>query len=74
MTRRGSEYGRMLGYGGLTAVLYFLLFHFERDILALTSRGGWAFVVPIAIAFAVSLAHGTFTGLFWDVLGIRAKK
>lgn len=38
-------------------------------------HGTWWFVfAPIAMAFALSYAHGIFTGLFWDVVGLKAKK
>jgi len=63
----------LLGFGSLTAVLYFLLFYFETEIVELTSKGGWSFLLPIAIAFAVSYGHGNFTAAFWDWLGIKAK-
>ena len=37
--------------------------------------GNWLYVLaPIVMAFAVSYVHGNFTGLFWDVLGLKAKK
>ncbi len=46
-----------------------------------TARGGsfipgtwWFVLAPIAMAFALSYAHGIFTGLFWDVVGLNAKK
>jgi hypothetical protein len=38
-------------------------------------KGTWWYVLaPIAMAFALSYTHGIFTGLFWDVLGLKAKK
>jgi hypothetical protein len=38
-------------------------------------HGTWWFVfIPIALAFALSYTHGIFTGLFWDVVGLKAKK
>ncbi len=38
-------------------------------------QGNWLFVfAPIALAFALSYTHGQFTGLFWDVVGLKAKK
>lgn len=38
-------------------------------------EGTWWYVfAPIAMAFALSYAHGLFTGLFWDVVGLKAKK
>ena len=30
-------------------------------------------LVPIGIAFVFSLVHGTFTGQFWDVIGLKPK-
>lgn len=38
-------------------------------------EGVWWYVfAPIALAFALSYTHGNFTGLFWDVVGLKAKK
>jgi len=34
----------------------------------------WYVLAPIALAFALSYTHGNFTGLFWDVVGLKAKK
>ena len=31
----------------------------------------WHVLVPIAIAFVISFAHGAFTGLFWEVMGLK---
>lgn len=61
-------------FGLVSLVLYFLLYFFEDSILAFTSRGGWYFIAPVAIAFVFSYVHGSFTAFFWDVLGIKAKK
>lgn len=37
-------------------------------------EGQWWYVLaPIAMAFALSLTHGNFTSLFWDVIGLKAK-
>jgi len=39
------------------------------------AEGSWWFVLaPIAMAFALSYAHGLFTGLFWDTLGLKPRK
>lgn len=59
--------------GALSASLYFLLWLFEEQLIHYTQQGRWYFIIPIAIAFAFSLVHGTFTGYFWDVLGFKAK-
>jgi hypothetical protein len=38
-------------------------------------KGTWWYVfAPIAMAFALSYTHGLFTGLFWDVIGLKAKQ
>jgi len=64
----------MLAYGLASLTLYFILYFFEDEILAFSSRGRWYFIVPVAAAFIFSLAHGNFTSQFWDMLGIKAKK
>jgi len=71
---KGKQTGRLLGFGALTAVLYWLLFYHESQVLGLSSQGKWAFWAPVTIAFVISYAHGAFTGEFWDMLGVKAKK
>lgn len=73
MSDKNKYLNSLLGFGGLTAGLYFLLFYFEDEIVESTSKGGWTFLIPVAIAFAISYGHGNFTALFWDWLGIKAK-
>jgi hypothetical protein len=34
----------------------------------------WYVLAPIGLAFALSYTHGLFTGLFWDLVGLKAKK
>jgi hypothetical protein len=65
--------GKALAYGAVSLLLYVALFVWEDQILRWTTRGGWYFVLPVAIAFLFSFFHGGFTGYFWDVLGIQAK-
>ncbi len=71
---KGKQMARLLGFGALTAVLYWLLFHHETRVLWLSSQGKWAFWAPVTIAFVISYTHGAFTGEFWDLLGVKAKK
>jgi hypothetical protein len=59
--------------GSISILLYFLLYHYEQQILDLSKQGGWYFIVPISMAFAFSIVHGAFTGHFWDLLGVKAK-
>lgn len=70
----GKPMTRAVLYGLASLLLYFLLYLFEDSILAFTTRGRWYFIVPVAIAFIFSYAHGNFTAHFWDLLGIKAKK
>jgi hypothetical protein len=65
---------RTLALGVLSVLLYAGLFLTEDRILQLSTLGGWYFLVPVTIAFLFSLAHGAFTGYFWDLLGIKARK
>lgn len=64
--------------GVISAGLYLLLFLFSDMLLELaaaTRRGEkLAALVPVAIAMIFSFVHGAFTGHFWDLLGLRAKK
>lgn len=66
---------KALIFGVVTAVLYTLMFVYSDHLVEyarLTQQGEkiW-FVVPIIIAFIFSYVHGTFTGAFFDVLGLK---
>lgn len=67
-----------LALGAASAGLYFLLFLFGDQLPALaaaTRQGDKLYaLVPLAIAMVFSFVHGAFTGHFWDLLGLRAKK
>ena len=64
--------------GTISAGLYFLLYLFSDllpELAAATRQGEKIYaLVPIGIALVFSFIHGAFTGHFWDVLGLRAKK
>jgi hypothetical protein len=72
--QKGVRLARLTLLGAVVAALYWLLFHYEGRILEVTRHGGWSFVLPLLIAFLFSFAHGSFTGHFWDAMGIKAKK
>lgn len=63
--------------GACSALLYFLLYEFQADIVRLAdlTRQGVKidFIVPIVIALVFSLVHGSFTERFWDLLGLKPK-
>lgn len=69
-----TQLARSAVWGAASIAAYFLLYLFEEEIIALVGRGGWYFLLPVATAFLFSYLHGTFTGYFWDILGIKAKK
>lgn len=75
---RARALSATLSLGAASLVLYLLLFHFADRLteIARLARNGQAFyaLVPLAIAMAFSFVHGAFTGHFWDLLGLRAKK
>jgi hypothetical protein len=64
--------------GAASALLYVLLFLFAdrlTEMAALTRQGDKLYaLIPLAVAMVFSLVHGAFTGHFWDLLGLRAKK
>jgi hypothetical protein len=68
-----NKFVRLILYGIVVAVLYGLLFVYEKDVVDLCRRGGWWILFPVTAAFLFSIFHGNFTGLFWDVLGVRAR-
>ena len=64
--------------GAMSAVLYLLLFLYSdrlTELAQLTRAGDKLYaLVPLVVAMVFSLVHGAFTGHFWDLLGLRAKK
>lgn len=65
--------GKALWTGAISIGLYILLFWNERAVLKLSVGHSWSFLVPVAIAFVFSFAHGAFTGAFWDAIGLKPK-
>ncbi|MFA5627077.1 MAG: hypothetical protein WCX90_01835 [Thiohalomonadaceae bacterium] len=63
-------------FGVSSLVLYLLLFVYSDQLVlwAEQTRQGQKvlFLVPIVIAFVFSWVHGSFTGYFWELLGVRA--
>lgn len=64
---------KLFALGAVVAVLYGLLFVYEKDVIRLCREGGWSFLFPVSVAFVFSIFHGAFTGMFWDVLGVKAR-
>jgi hypothetical protein len=65
---------KLIATGSATAILYTLLFAFEKEVMAsFTRTDGLYPLLPVVAAFAFSLSHGAFTGFFWDALGVRGR-
>lgn len=72
---RSKPYLLLIASGIVSGALYFLLYLYEREILAAFIRtDGWYPALPVIAAFVFSFAHGAFTASFWEVLGIKSKK
>jgi hypothetical protein len=76
MRQRSSKPWGPLALSGAASVLcYALLFTYQNEVMAAFTRtDGWYPLLPIATAFVFSLAHGAFTGYFWEVLGVTARR
>jgi hypothetical protein len=66
--------GKMVLFGICTTIIYAALLSYQGLITAYFTRGALYAALPIAGAFALSYFHGHFTGYFWTVLGIEARK
>ncbi len=69
-----KPYGKVVLFGAVVITLYAFLLMNQGLVNNYYSRGGLYAFLPIATAFIFSFSHGTFTGNFWTVLGIEAKK
>ncbi|MBS4096223.1 MAG: hypothetical protein KGZ83_05215 [Sulfuricella sp.] len=67
-----------VAYGLVSVALYWLLLANSGQLVEFANRTHQGekmlFLVPIVIAFIFSYVHGTFTGHFWESLGIKAAK
>ena len=74
MSRR-VLYFKLLATGLMSAGLYFLLYLYEREIMAsFTRTDGLYPALPVLAAFLFSFVHGAFTSYFWEALGVTARK
>ncbi len=64
----------LIASGIASALCYVLLFSYQKEVMAACTRtDGWYPALPVVTAFVFSLAHGAFTGYFWEVLGVKAR-
>lgn len=64
--------GSLFAYGVLSLILYAVVFSNEDIVMDYFTRGGWYASLPILTVFVFSFVHGSFAGILWDVLGIKA--
>jgi len=73
--KKKKPIGKMVVAGIFSIALYTVLLLKQDMVTEYFSRGGWLYaLLPIAAAFIFSFFHGSFTGNFWTVLGVEAKK
>jgi len=73
--KKKKPIGKMVVAGIFSVALYTTLILKQDMVTEYFSRGGVLYaLLPIAAAFIFSFAHGSFTGNFWTVLGVEAKK
>lgn len=53
-------------------------YYHKADAATCAAKGGrmepgvwWHVLIPILLAFAISIVHGAFTGLFWEAMGLK---
>ena len=66
---------RILFFGAISFILYFLIFYFEELVMYYFVLGSWYAVLPISTAFLISIDYGSFANFFIDYIGkIQEKK
>ena len=66
---------RILFFGSISFILYFLIFYFEELVMHYFVLGSWYALLPISTAFLISLAYGSFANFVIDYIGnIQEKK
>jgi hypothetical protein len=74
MSVKRKPWSKLVVSGALSAACYGLLFFYEAEIMrAFTRTDGWYPALPVLTAFVFSLAHGAFTGYFWEILGVHGR-
>ncbi len=61
-------------FGAVTAGVYAAVFTNQELVMTYFTKGGIYALLPVAVVFAISYAHGNFTSSFWSALGIEGSK
>lgn len=73
-TSRKRHLRNCFTFGLLTAGVYAAVFANQDIVMTYFAKGGIYAVLPVAVVFLVSYAHGNFTSAFWSALGIEGSK
>ena len=66
---------RILFFGSISFILYFLIFYFEELVMHYFVLGSWYALLPIFTVFLISIAYGLFANFVIDYIGkIQEKK
>ena len=66
---------RILFFGSISFILYFLIFYFEELVMHYFVLGSWYALLPISTAFLISIAYGSFANFVIDyICKIQEKK
>ena len=66
---------KILFFGSISFILYFLIFYFEELVIHYFVLGSWYAVLPISTAFLISIAYGSFANFVIDYISkIQEKK
>ena len=66
---------RIIFFGSISFILYFLIFYFEELVMHYFVLGSWYVILPISTAFVISIAYGSFANFVIEYIGkIQEKK
>ena len=66
---------KILFFGSISFILYFLIFYFEELVMHYFVLGSWYALLPICTALLLSIAYGSFANFVIDYIGkIQEKK
>ena len=65
---------RILFFGSISFILYFLIFYFEESVMHYFVLGSWYALLPISTAFLISIAYGSFANFVIVYFGIIQEK
>ena len=60
---------RILFFGSISFIFYFLIFYFEELVMHYFVLGSWYALLPISTAFLISIAYGSFANFVIDYIG-----